>query len=87
MATVSTIPRAISWLAKPLPVSAKASQAAAALMPEAELMLPYEGGRPMLQVDDLDDRAFLRALVETLYAALPEPKRRTKRAKCGQRAG
>ena len=48
---------------------------ARALLPDAEETLPYEGGKPMLTVDR-EDRAFLRTLLETLYDALPAPKKR-----------
>ncbi len=36
--------------------------------------LPYEGARPMLLVDDVDDREYLRGLVNAMYDELPEPK-------------
>ena len=55
------------FLVKPTP-------AAAAKMPDAALELPYEGGKPMLLVDDVDDREFLRELFEAMYAELPAPK-------------
>ena len=40
IATVSTIPRTINWLVKPLPVSAKPSAAAAALIPCHYALIP-----------------------------------------------
>ena len=55
------------FLVKPTP-------SAAAKMPEAARELPYEGGMPMLLVDDVDDRNFLRELFEAMYAELPVPK-------------
>ncbi|MCQ2484005.1 MAG: TfoX/Sxy family protein [Clostridia bacterium] len=44
------------------------------LMPEAEYELPYEGGREMLLVGDVDNRDFLTELFNRMYDDLPEPK-------------
>lgn len=44
------------------------------LLPEAERVIPYPGARPMLEVDNVDDRDFLAALVRKMYGDLPEPK-------------
>ena len=49
---------------------------AAKMMPDAVLELPYEGAKPMLLVDNVDDKQFLKALFETMYAKLPEPKKK-----------
>lgn len=35
---------------------------------------PYEGAKDYLQVDDVDDADFLRALTDATVAALPPPK-------------
>ena len=59
-------------LAKPVP-------AAKRLMPNADCEPPYEGAKNMILVDNVDDRAFLKALFEAMYPELPEPKRRAKR--------
>ena len=48
----------------------KTTKSAKALMPEAELELPYEGAKEMLLVDNLDNKAFLRELMETMYDEL-----------------
>ena len=50
--------------------------AAKKLMPEAAMELPYEGAKPMLVVEDVDDRAFLTELVTALAKELPEPKKK-----------
>ncbi len=50
--------------------------AALARMPEAARELPYEGAGEMLLVDNLEDREFLRELVEAMYEELPAPKKR-----------
>ena len=57
------------FLVKPVP-------AALTRMPEAARELPYEGAGEMLLVDNLEDREFLRELVEAMYEELPAPKKR-----------
>lgn len=51
----------------------KRTPSAEVKMPEAELELPYEGGREMLLVDNVENREFLRDLLESMYGELPEP--------------
>ena len=45
-------------------------------MPEADLELPYEGAKEMLLVDDVDNKEFLRDLLEAMYDELPAPKKK-----------
>ena len=45
-------------------------------MPEADLELPYEGAKEMLLVDDVDNKEFLRELLEAMYEELPAPKKK-----------
>ena len=45
-------------------------------MPEADLELPYEGAKEMLLVDDVDNKEFLRELLEAMYDELPAPKKK-----------
>ena len=54
----------------------KPTKAAAAMMPNAEMELPYEGAKEMLLVDDVDNRGFLRELLEMMYNELPAPKKK-----------
>lgn len=54
----------------------KNTSAAAEMMPDAERELPYEGAREMLLVDDMENREFLRELLEAMYEELPAPKKR-----------
>ena len=56
----------------------KPVKSAAALMPDADLELPYEGAKEMLQVDDVENRAFLRELFDAIYSELPVPKKKKK---------
>ena len=51
-------------------------KAAADLMPEATLELPYDGAKEMLLVDDVENKGFLRDLLEAMYNELPAPKKR-----------
>ena len=51
-------------------------KAAADLMPEATLKLPYDGAKEMLLVDDIENKEFLRELLEAMYEELPAPKKK-----------
>ena len=54
----------------------KPVKAARELMPEADLELPYDGAKEMLLVDNVDDKAFLKELLEGMYDELPAPKKK-----------
>ena len=54
----------------------KPTKSAKALLPDASLELPYEGAKPMLLVDNVDDRAFLRGLINAMTPELPAPRRK-----------
>ena len=54
----------------------KPVKAARELMPEADLELPYDGAKEMLLVDNVDDKAFLKELLEEMYDELPAPKKK-----------
>ena len=54
----------------------KPTKSAVELMPDAQSELPYEGAKPMLLVDNIEDKEFLKKLVETMSADLPQPKKR-----------
>ncbi len=56
-------------LVKPVPTACK-------LMPEAVYEPPYEGAKPMLRVDEVDDRAFLERLFQAMHDELEELKRK-----------
>lgn len=51
-------------------------KAAREKMPDASLELPYEGAKKMLLVDGIEDREFLKRLLEAMYDQLPEVKKR-----------
>ena len=52
----------------------KPTKSAVKMMPEAGLEAPYEGAKEMLLVDDVENKEFLRKLVETMNDDLPVPK-------------
>ena len=54
----------------------KPTKSAKALLPDAPLEPPYEGAKPMLLVDNIDDRTFLRNLITAMTPELPAPKKR-----------
>ena len=54
----------------------KPTKSAVAMMPNADLELPYEGAKEMLLVDDVDNKEFLRELLESMYEELPAPKKK-----------
>ena len=56
----------------------KPTNSAAAMMPNAEKELPYEGAKEMLLVDNVEDREFLTELLEAMYDELPVPKKKKK---------
>ena len=47
------------------------------MMPNAELELPYEGAKEMLLVDNVENREFLKKLLDAMYEELPTPKRKS----------
>lgn len=57
----------------------KATDTARTLMPDSEWELPYEGAKPMLLAENIDDREFMKSLLETMADELPEPKKKSKR--------
>lgn len=59
----------------------KAVDAAAKYIPNAVYEPPYKGAKPMILVENLDDRDYLTGLFEAIYPELPEPKPKKKKAK------
>ena len=49
----------------------KPVKAAKALMPGAPLELPYEGAKEMLLVEEVDNKDFLKELLDVMFAELP----------------
>ena len=45
----------------------KPTKSAVAMMPNADMELPYDGAKEMLLVDDVDNKEFLTKLLEAMY--------------------
>ena len=54
----------------------KPTKSAVAMMPDAPRELPYEGAKEMLLVEDVENREFLRELVEAMHGELPAAKKK-----------
>ena len=54
----------------------KPTKSAKAMMTDADMELPYEGAKEMIMVDDVDNKEFLKGLVEAMYEELPAPKKK-----------
>ena len=54
----------------------KPVKSAKKLMPDAQSELPYEGAKEMLLVDDVENKAFLKELLEAMYGELPAAKKK-----------
>ena len=57
----------------------KPVQAARNMMPDAPEELPYDGAKPMLMVENIEDREFLKELFEAMYDELPAPQPKKKK--------
>ena len=53
----------------------KPTKSALAMIPDANMELPYEGGKEMLLVDDVDNKKSLTELLQAVYNELPTPKK------------
>ena len=58
-----------SFLVKPV-------KTAVAMLPDAKMELPYEGGKEMLLVEDVDNKVFLQDLLQAMYEELPVVKKK-----------
>ena len=54
----------------------KPTKSAVAMMPNAEMELPYDGAKEMLLVDDVENKEFLRELLDEMYEELPASKKK-----------
>ncbi|AZV57390.1 TfoX/Sxy family protein [Clostridium sp. AWRP] len=57
----------------------KITKASRQLILEAVEELPYDGAKPMLLVDDVDNKEFLYQLITEMYEELPIPKAKKKK--------
>lgn len=49
----------------------KPTKTTVAMMPNANMELPYDGAKEMLLVDNVDNKEFLAELLETIFDDLP----------------
>ena len=56
----------------------KPTKFAVELMPNADTELPYDDAKEMLLVDDVDNKDFMRELLESMYEELPAPTKKKK---------
>lgn len=54
----------------------KPTKSAKAMMPNADFELPYEGAKQMLLVDNVENKEFLKELLEAMYEELPVSKKK-----------
>ncbi len=54
----------------------KTTPSALKMMPNAEKEIPYEGAKSMILVDRVENRSFLKDLLEAMYDELPASKKR-----------
>ncbi|MBO5006531.1 MAG: competence protein TfoX [Clostridia bacterium] len=54
----------------------KPVKSALSLMPNAPREVPYDGAKEMLLVDNVDDKEFLKKLIEAMYPELPATKKK-----------
>ena len=46
------------------------------MMPDTNRELPYDGAKEMLLVDDVENKEFLRELLDKMYEELPASKKK-----------
>lgn len=56
----------------------KQTESSGKLMPNALFEIPYEGAKPMILVDNIDDSEFLCILIDRIAEEVPEPKKKKK---------
>ncbi|MFA7081373.1 MAG: TfoX/Sxy family protein [Bacteroidales bacterium] len=51
------------------------------LLPDNDEIPPYEGGKPCILIENLNDKALLKEVIQKTYNELPEPKLKNKKIK------
>ena len=54
----------------------KPTKSALTMIPNVDMEVPYEGAKEMILVVDVENREFLRELLEAMYKELPAPKKK-----------
>lgn len=58
----------------------KPVKSAVEMMPGAPMELPYEGGKEMLLVEDIENRELLNQVIRAMYEELPVPKKKKRKS-------
>lgn len=58
----------------------KPTAAGREIYPDCSYAPPYEGAKPSMLIERLDDRDFITLLITAAYAELPEPKPKKKKS-------
>lgn len=56
----------------------KPTTGAKAMLPNAPMEIPYPGGKPMIMVDDIENRELLCDVFNVIYTDLPTPRPKLK---------
>lgn len=56
----------------------KPVKSAMAMIPDAKMELPYVGAKEMMLIEDIENREFLKELIESMHDELPAPRKRKK---------
>ena len=54
----------------------KPTKSAIKILPNAPMEIPYPGGKPMIMVEDVENRALLVQLFNAMYSELPSPRQK-----------
>lgn len=54
----------------------KPVEVAKQMIPDAQFEIPYPGAKPMILVDNLEDKMFLQNLFDAMFPQLPEKKKK-----------
>ena len=53
----------------------KPTNTAQKIIPNAPMEIPYPGGKPMIMIEDVENRELLRNLFNAVYTEIPNPKK------------
>ena len=54
----------------------KPTASASKIIKNAKMEIPYDGAKPMIMIDDIENQKFLIELFNAIYPELPEPKKK-----------
>ena len=53
----------------------KPTNTAQKIIPNAPMEIPYPGGKPMIMIEDVENRELLQNLFDAVYTEIPAPKK------------